>query len=220
MLQIENPHHQNVDHQQKQLSLTPFPRFYLYGERLLREPLLIGPLHQVEQHRGRSSQQKRPPIERIAGLREKQRADNLQKHVRVARHAPVVLQLRASDVERGGGGEGGDDRLGEKPRDHATATNAENDKENAADQAQRAHSEEVVLLVGVGVDKGQSAAHHHRDQSEGTDVDVARCAEQTIHEHGGDAPIESVDGREIGQHGVGHTLGVREEKGHAPEELP
>ena len=163
MLQIENPHHQNVDHQQKQLSLTPFPRFYLYGERLLREPLLIGPLHQVEQHRGRSSQQKRPPIERIAGLREKQRADNLQKHVRVARHAPVVLQLRASDVERGGGGEGGDDRLGEKPRDHATATNAENDKENAADQAQRAHSEEVVLLVGVGVDIGQSTAHHHRD---------------------------------------------------------
>ena len=163
MLQIENPHHQNVDHQQKQLSLTPFPRFYLYGERLLGEPLLIGPLHQVEQHRGRSSQQKRPPIERIAGLREKQRADNLQKHVRVARHAPVVLQLRASDVERGGGGEGGDDRLGEKPRDHATATNVEDDKENTADQAQRAHSEEVVLLVGVGVDIGQSAAHHHRD---------------------------------------------------------
>lgn len=51
-------------------------------------------------------------------------------------------------------------------------------------------------------------------------MDVARRAEQTIHEHGGDAPIESVDGREIGQHGVGHTLGVREEKGHAPEELP
>ena len=163
MLQVEDPHHQNVDHQQKQLPFTPFPRFYLHRERLLRQQLLVGPLHQVEQHGRRSSQQKRPPIERLPGLREKQRADDLQKHVRVARHAPVVLQLRASDVKRGGRGEGGDDGLGEKPRDHATAANAEDDKENTADQAQRAHSEEVVLLVGVGVDVGKSAAHHHGD---------------------------------------------------------
>ena len=131
-----------------------------------------------------------------------------------------MLQLRASDVERGGGGKGGDDGLGEKACDHSAATDSQENEENPANQTQRADRCEILRLVGFRVDEGESTAHHHRYQSEGTDVHVARGSERPVHEHGSDAPVEAIDGGKIRQHRVGHALGVRGENKHSPEELP
>lgn len=178
----------------------------LHGERLLREVVLVETLHAVENGGGTDAHEEGPPVERVDEVGEEEAADDLHEHLVGAGDAEEVLQLGAADIEGGGGGEGGDDGLGEETRDHTAVTDAQKEVDDATFQTQGRDCGHVLVRRLVGVHEGESAADHHGDEGEGTDVHLAGRSQQTIHEHWNDTAIETVDGREVGKHGVRHSL--------------
>ena len=123
-----------------------------------------------------------------------------------------MLQLGSPNVEGGGGGEASDDRLREEPSDHTTSADSQEKPDDAAHETKSAHREEIAALVRLRIDERERAAHHHRHKGEGTDVHVLRCPENTVQKNRGDAPVQTVDRRQVRQHRIRHSLGVRKGK--------
>ena len=168
--------------------------------------MLVESLHAVENDSSADAHEKSPPVEGMDEVGEEETTDDLHEHLVGAGDAEEVLQLGAADVEGRGGGEGGDDSLGEETRDDAAMTDAQEEVNDAALQTQRRDCLQVLVGRLVGVHKGEGAADHHRDEGDGADVHVSGGSQQTVHEHGHNATIETVNGREVREHGVRHSL--------------